>query len=399
MIDPLDSSTTEPLILCQLGPISLIHEGFMHANLHRTNPACAGQSVVFVTVTAPEVTKTVSVPYEKENAAAVETSLAVSQTSILTDVTTTLTSYVTFTEFFTVAPAPPTPSGSGQVAADKGPYYFSENDGTLEWLDGKTPPATGSFHTVTTFITVQPVPTNSPALVEESTVATTYSTVSLYSVITVYRTKVTTSTIRIPAIPVKVFINPGSAGWNTSYTPPLKGGKYRSVSGKPRPTVWQTGATPVSGQLEARQVGAVVVATINGAVVSWINSYDGKPTVNSVTSCIDSPASSPVAPGMFQISLNSAKRLTRDAKRINWRFPPPSQGPFRRFPLCPPDPSYPPRLKDQICLHSRSQQTWPSIHGICLPHHAEQQFPHSVISRRNRFALGSRLDPNRHCPL
>lgn len=240
-----------------------------------------------MTVTAPEVTKTVvvSVPYGKENAAAaVETALAVSHTSILTDITTTLTSYVTSTEFFTVAPAPPTP---------KGPYYFSEHDGTLEWLNGKTPPATGSFLTITTFITVQPVPSNFPALVEETSVATTYSTVSLYRDSTIYRTKVITSTVRVPAIPVKSFVNPGSAGWNTSYSP--KGGKYQILSGKPKPTVWQTGAAHVTGHLEARQVGAVVVATINGAVVSWINSYDGKPTSTppspSVASCIGSPAS------------------------------------------------------------------------------------------------------------
>lgn len=245
-----------------------------------------------MTVTAPVVTKTVvSLPF-KNVATAVETALAVTQTTTLTDITTTLTSRVTFTEFFTVAPAIPAPSRSGEppastashpeatdVAADKGPYYFSEHDGTLAWLDGKTPPATGSFLTVTTFITVQPVPTNFPALAEEttlsiaeeSTVATTYSTVSLYSVTTVYRTKVITSTIPIPAIAVK--FSPGSAGWNSSFTALLKGG-----SGNPKPTVWQTGATHVTGQLEARQVGAWVTATINGVVVSWINSYDGKPT-------------------------------------------------------------------------------------------------------------------------
>lgn len=252
-----------------------------------------------MTVTAPEVTKTVVSLLYGKGATAVEIALAASQTSVSADITTTLTSYVTLTEFSTVAPAIPTPSGSGQVptltvshpeptgvAADKGRYYFSEHDGTLAWLDGKTPPATGSFLTITTVITMQPVPSNFPALVEETTVssaeesvvATSYSTVSLYSVSTVYSTKVITSTIRIPAIPPKAFVNPGSVGWNTSSTPLLKGGKHQVLSDNPKPTVWQTGATHVTGQLQARQVGAVVVATIDGAVVSWINSYDGKPT-------------------------------------------------------------------------------------------------------------------------
>ena len=284
---------------------------------HRANPVCSSGSVIFVTVTAPVVTKTVSAPFGKGSAvAAVETAFAVSETSTPTDITTTLTSYVTFTESIKIAPATLTLSGSGQapeltasrqestdVATDKGPYYFSEHDGTPVWLGGKTPPATGSFFTSTTFITVQPVPSSLPASAEEtvvstaegSIVSTSYSTISLYSVTTVYRTKVVTSTIRVPAIPVKAFVSPGSGGWNTSFAPVLKEVEVKVLSGNPKPIAWQTGAidikleksiihpvpaypTNVTEQLEARQVGALVVATIDGAVVSWINSYDGKPT-------------------------------------------------------------------------------------------------------------------------
>lgn len=284
---------------------------------HRANPVCASGSVIFVTVTAPVATKTVSVPVGKGSAvAAVETAIAVSQASAQTDITTTLTSYVTFTEFIKITPATPTLSGSSQapdltasrqepadIAADKGPYYFSEHNGTLVWLGGKTPPATGSFVTSTTFITVQPVPSSLPASAEEkvvstaegSIVSTSYSTISLYSVTTIYQTKVVTSTIRVPAIPVKAFVSPGSGGWNTSFVPVLKEVEVKVLSGNPKPIAWQTGAIdikveksityPVSAyattgteQLEARQVGALVVATIDGAVVSWINSYDGKPT-------------------------------------------------------------------------------------------------------------------------
>lgn len=287
---------------------------------HRANPVCGSESIIFVTVTAPVVTKTVTVPFAKENAAApVENAPAASQTSISTDITTTLISYVTVTKFVKIVPAIPTASEPGQaptltasdqeptdIAAEKGPYYVSEHDGTLEWLDGKTPPATGSFLTSTTFITVQPIPSSLPvpagenavSTAEGSIVSTTYSTVSLYRVSTVYQTKVVTSTIRLPAVPVKAFVSPGSGGWNTSFTPLLKGNESGFLSGNLKPTVDQTGVietgdnkpeisvtrpvlpypTNVTEQLEARQVGATVVATIDGVLVSWINSYDGKPT-------------------------------------------------------------------------------------------------------------------------
>lgn len=287
----------------------------------RANPVCGSESVVFVTVSAPAVTKTVTVPFEKAiAAAAVETAPAVSQTPILTDITATLTSYVTFTEFLSIVPVIPTPSGSGQapkltasnqdsiqVAANKGPYYFSEHDGTLEWLDGKTPPASGSFLTSTAFITLQPVPSGFPTSAEENavsttegnTVSTSYSTISLYGVSTVYQTTVVTSTIPAPAVPVKAFIGLGSSGWNISFTSLLKGDENKTSGGTAKPIVGQTGAiekgdakpeiyithpapaysTNVTKQLEARQVGALVVATIDGELVTWINTYDGtKPT-------------------------------------------------------------------------------------------------------------------------
>lgn len=269
---------------------------------------------------APAVTETVTVPFVKEfAAAAVEAAPAVSQTPILTDITATLTSYVTFTEFIKIVPASPTPSGSGQaptltaspeeptyVAANKGSYYFSEHDGTRVWLNGKTPPATGSFLTSTTFITVQPVPGSLPALAEEnavntaerSIVSTSYSTISLYRVSTVYETKMVTSTIHVPAAPVKAFVSLGSGGWNTSFTTLLEEDDKKGLGGTPKPIVGQTGVTEksdnklgtsvtypapayptnVTEKLEARQVGATVVATIDGELVSWINSYAGPPT-------------------------------------------------------------------------------------------------------------------------
>lgn len=288
---------------------------------YRANPVCDSKSVVFVTVSAPAVTKTITVPLEKNvPVAAIETVPSVSQTPTPTDITATLTNYITLTEFIKVNPAVPTPSGSeleastrtashnepSYVAADEGPYYFSKHDGTLVWLDGKTPPASASFVTSTAVVTLQPVPSGPHALAEESAVITTegsavstsYSTVSLQRVSTVFRTRRVTATVHIPAVPVKVFSSLGSSGWNTTFTTQQKGDQNKIVGGTPKPIVGQSGAIekgdnkpkptitrPVSAcssnateHLQARQVGALVVATIDGELVSWTNTYDGEPT-------------------------------------------------------------------------------------------------------------------------
>lgn len=291
---------------------------------------CSSESVVFVTVPAHTVTKTVTVPLEKVvGAAGTETAPAVSQVPILKDITATLTSYVTFTELRTIVPVIPTPSASGQaskltgsnqdsayVNANQGPYYFSEHDGTLVWLDGKTPPAGGSYRTSTAFVTVQPVPTdfavsaeeNALSTAEGTTVSTSYSTISLYSVSTIYQTKVVTSTIPAPAAPVKGFVKLGSSGWNTSFTSTLKEDENKIASSTAQPILGQTGATEncdthsetsttypaptssasVTKQLEARQLGALVVQTIDGVLVSWTNTFDGPvPTPEPLISWIN----------------------------------------------------------------------------------------------------------------
>jgi len=48
-------------------------------------------------------------------------------------------------------------------------------------------------------------------------------------------------------------------------------------------------------ELEERAVGDVVVATINGKVVSWVNQYDGNKAVAAATPAASSSAKSPAA--------------------------------------------------------------------------------------------------------
>jgi hypothetical protein len=242
-----------------------------------------------------------------------ETVPGASQIPVLTDITTTLTSYVTLFEILSVVPVVPTPAvavqapkstesnqGSAPTVANEGLYYFTEHDGTQVWLDGKTPPADSSFLTSTTFITLEPIPisfANSAEVstknaAEGSTVSTSYSTISLYSISTAYQTKVVTSTIPAPTASAKVFAGLRSTGWNTSFTSNEGGGKAgdctKRILGQTgaiekeciRPEASAVDPAPASSanatkQLEVRQVGAWVVATIDGALVSWINTYDG----------------------------------------------------------------------------------------------------------------------------
>ena len=205
---------------------------------------------------------------------------------------------------------------SAFLNANQGSYYFSEHDGTLVWLDGKTPPAGGSYRTSTAFVTVQPVPTDFPLSAEENAqstaegtaVSTSYSTISLFSVSTVFQTKVVTSTLSAPSAPVKAFVKLGSSGWNTSFTSTLEGDENKIASSTAKTILGQTGGTEncdtdlgtsttypaptssanVTRQLEARQLGALVVATIDGVLVSWINTFDGPiPTPEPLISWIN----------------------------------------------------------------------------------------------------------------
>lgn len=307
---------------------------------HRAEPVCNSDSVVFVTVSAPTVTKTITMPLEKVlDVTGVESVPAASQMPISKDLTATSTIYVTFTEIISIVSVTPTLFASGPAptstnentiyaAADNGPYYFAEQDGTLVWLDNKSPPAGVSFLTSTAFVTLEPVPYSVPPSPEEdsvstaegSKISTSYSTISLYSVSTAYQTIAVTSTIPVPAASPKVFVGLGSSGWNTSFTTtPQVDENKKAENNTLNPILRQTGvaekiddhpetstADPAptlsanaTMKVEARQVGTWVFATIDGVRVSWINNYDGTepsptPPINSWIDIQNSPL--PVTP-------------------------------------------------------------------------------------------------------
>lgn len=296
------------------------------------------------------MTETVIVPFEKAvGAASIGTAPVTSQASILTDITATLTSYVTLTEFVSVVHVTSTTSVSTEastlnsphrnqkeVDASKGAFFFFKHDGTLEWLDGKTPPAGRTLLTSAAFITVQPVPTGFDLSAEGSVasspkgtkISTTYSTVEVQS--TIYQTKVTTSTLSTPSASLKEFAGLGSTGWNTSFTSPptIVENKVAVITAKP--ILGQTGviekgiaespkssslpnpvyAVKAEDHLQARQLGALVVATIDGAIVSWINTFDGPvPSPEPLISWIN------VFTGPFPEATPSSSALTEEPTR------------------------------------------------------------------------------------
>jgi hypothetical protein len=298
------------------------------------------------------VTKTITLPLEKVlDVTGVESVPAASQVPISTDPTATSTSYVTLTEIISIVAVTPIPFASGpaptstndnaiHAATDNGPYYFAEHDGTLVWLDNKSPPAGGSFLTSTAFITLEPVPYSVPPSPEEdsvptaegSKISTSYSTISLYSVSTAYQTIAVTSTIPVPAASPKVFVGLGSSGWNTSFTFTPKVDENKKAENTLNPILRQTGVAEkidnrpetsttdpaptisanVTKKVEARQLGTWVFATIDGVPVSWINNYDGTepsptPPINSWIDVQNGPlaaAATPTSANTAEVPVN-----------------------------------------------------------------------------------------------
>lgn len=295
---------------------------------YRTEESCDTRPTVFVTVSAPVITRTVTNSLEAVPlAGSLNTTPTVSQPSedIETVIAATLTSYVTFTRVVSLSSialttstvsvqntgSPDPAQGQAPVSIDhdsmptiidQGPYYFTENDGTMVWLNGKTPPEGQSFITSSTVFTVQPIPANSLTSNEGTLLSTSYSTIFLYSVSTVYQTESVTKTIPTPSTLPKTLFGLGSSGWNTTSRLQLKENFAASGTGLLNQLQQQTGSpngaatqstsknpllassqsSNATKDLEARQLGSVVTATVDGIVVSWINNYDGAPAATSL---------------------------------------------------------------------------------------------------------------------
>ncbi|KAA6414004.1 MAG: hypothetical protein FRX48_02366 [Lasallia pustulata] len=122
---------------------------------------CEAVSTVYVTVSGPPTIETfnlidassaiISTASSVEAQPYIWTGVAAAGTSI--DTTAAVTSYLTYTEVFSVIEGPTT-----SATADQGSYYFTKENGTTVWLGDKTPPVTDALVTGTTTVVVEPTP-------------------------------------------------------------------------------------------------------------------------------------------------------------------------------------------------------------------------------------------------
>ena len=221
-----------------------------------------------------------------------------------TEPTATLTNFQTQTDVVSIVTAP-----VASVEANQGPYSFAELSGRTTSLGGKKPPASEPVVVLTKAITVLPVPTSAYISPPESSLTASYSTLSTTSTTFKVFTETRTESSSTSLAAAKPFTGVATYGWNSTLTTLLtvatgakqSGGTYptghpHSNTGHSKPPKgsdysWprpqMTGTVP--GSLAERQVGAVVVATIEGQVVSWTNSYGGQRRVSTPRSAHSSP--------------------------------------------------------------------------------------------------------------
>lgn len=301
---------------------------------HRIDSSCGSVATVSVTVTAIPVTKTVSIQLEISPSITKKYDVPPKLQAALDtskDITATSTDYITLIHVVTAIPKMSTPA-----VVENGPYYFTADDGTTVWLGGKTPPAGVPLSISTAIVTVKPIPPTLRVSSGGSPESTTYSTVFLTVTSKVYETETVTKTVPVvitsvvttssfvsvsssntgplaspvPFIanapsaakaslvattPSKSFNGLGLSGWNATSKTLLKEKVVVNANESAKLVRQQTGvkdslatrpgaatllATPsyssnATNKIGVRQLGSIVVATIEGVVVSWPNNYDG----------------------------------------------------------------------------------------------------------------------------
>ncbi|KAL8692032.1 MAG: hypothetical protein Q9218_002864 [Villophora microphyllina] len=282
------------------------------AGLVSSDSACGPPSVVTVTVNAPAVTKTL--------AQSVDSSPLVPTASIIptqagaifdspNDVPATLTSTSFLTNTKLINAADIQDPGLPQ----DGSFSFAEVDGTTSWVGGKTPNRSAELVTNTRVVTLQPQPVKNPSttapasvqnlLASDGETTISYTTISTTSYYTHHLTAALPSQPAQSSSPVPN-LSPylGHKGWNTTLTTSVL-----QLNAWPTYTAaWATSVKPVpvasleANRKQARQVGVMITATINGVVVSWINNYGGeqaapKPTTTAAQTIA---ATSPQAPSL-----------------------------------------------------------------------------------------------------
>ena len=244
-------------------------------------------------------------------------------------VTVTVTSSVVSTQTISVVHVTP-PTGDGI-------YSFTVDNDTTSWFGGQTPPATASLVTSTAFITLQPeIPPVSTVSQSQSATSTSYLTL-LSTIVTanpsppvseLASAQTTSSSTETTTIDVTVietlahssrygasasaglYFGHARSGWNATMTTLLKSKghinpslsvteKATSLQGTSHPKATCTGSsarllkarTGRSRLLKPRQVGDIVVDTIDGHVVSWTNEFDGQ--TPSTSEAVETPLSVP----------------------------------------------------------------------------------------------------------
>lgn len=278
--------------------------------------SCAAGVTVYLTVTASPSTVTLfDGPSPEPTAASINLQVFTAIPDIHTspEITATTTIFLTYTEAVRVAQATQSTGNLGNGE----PYYFTEHEGSTAWLSGKAPATTDGTITGTTTVLVAPVPSggNTHTSSTETVFLTVTSTRRITETIVEAHNTATTS--------ARSFGGIGASGWNATSTTfqtvtigPSGSGVIVSgiqfsgtgtasgvVQGLPTGYLQAASAasTNVTRVYVKRQVGSIVVATINGVVVSWTNVYNGGASATRVSTSSSSLAAS-VSPGMLDIS-------------------------------------------------------------------------------------------------
>ncbi|KAL8807333.1 MAG: hypothetical protein Q9200_004713 [Gallowayella weberi] len=304
--------------------------------------ACGPLPTVTVTVGATTITesfldeKTLSHVIPTTSTWPVVSANAATSSAVAT-ITLSSTTFLTSTKVINVAGhAVSNPIQPGPVQG--GPYSFAEENGHTIWLGGKTPTSGGVYVTSTLAVTLQPQPSSTETLtftksserILSSGDGTTSWTTTSTDFYTHYLTKALTleatgSSLPAPKVPPYL----GHFGWNATLTTlqTVRSGVANtkpSDVGSKNPATWSSsgdhsksyhaysetsaGWVP-SGQVapsassptrrrHPRQVGAVVTATIDGAVVTFTNVWAGESLTHAPSTSSKIPTSISVFPSL-----------------------------------------------------------------------------------------------------
>ena len=281
----------------------------------------------YITVPASPITETVYAVSQANSAsesAAATTSAAV---------TVTVTSSIVSTQTISVVHVTSSAAGDGI-------YSFTVDNDTTSWFGGQMPPSTASLISSTAFITLEPVVTPVSVLTVSpsqtaystsyltlfSTVVTANPSVPVFELVAAQTTSCASLSTKTTSIDVTVtetlahsskyrpsasaglYFGQARKGWNATMTTLLRsqGPTNLSLSVAEKGTALQGTANPKgtstsnsaplpktrngrSRLLKPRQVGRIVVVTIDGHVVSWTNEYDGQ--TPSTSEAVETPHS------------------------------------------------------------------------------------------------------------